>query len=238
MKMRKKYLSLATAGLLMSAGAAQADQLTANAGASNNYIWRGLTQSINAGAVSGCIDYATDNGFYIGTRASNVSYAAGNAFSYEHHICGGYAGEINGISCDVGYLYCNYDDEAQFVFGEIYGSIGISAFTVGINMLTTTEADEGPGQDFGVGEATYTYADYAVDIRNGLELGLQLGYHEGDFNEAFNGAPGAYFDCNVALSKDGFMFMITDPDLDDAGPDGLDNDEIKFLVGYSMGFEL
>ena len=32
--------------------------------------------------------------------------------------------------------------------------------------------------------------------------------------------------------------MITDTDLDDSGPDGLDNDEPKFVVGYSMDFEL
>ncbi len=238
MKMHKSTLSLITAGIVLAAGNAQADSLTANAAASNNYIWRGLTQSINEGAISGGIDYVADSGFYVGTWASNVSYAAGDAFSYEHDIYGGYAGEASGFSYDIGYLYYNYDADANFDFGEIYGSIGMGAFTLGINILTNTEATEGVGQDFGFGEATYTYLDYAVDIRDGLELGLHIGYHQGDFNEAFNGVPGDYFDYNVSLSKDGFSFMITDTDLDDAGPDGLDNDEIKFVVGYAMDFEL
>jgi hypothetical protein len=32
--------------------------------------------------------------------------------------------------------------------------------------------------------------------------------------------------------------MISDTDLDDVGPDNLDNDDLKFVVGYSMDFDL
>ena len=41
---------------------------------------------------------------------------------------GGFAGEAGGISYDIGYLYYNYDAEAEFDFGEVYGSIGFGAF--------------------------------------------------------------------------------------------------------------
>tara|TARA_R110002073_G_scaffold237090_1_gene398101 strand:+ start:2051 stop:2761 length:711 start_codon:yes stop_codon:yes gene_type:complete len=236
--MNSRILSLAAAGLLLSAGTVQADEWSANFAASNNYIWRGLTQSINEAAISGGIDYAADSGFYIGTWASNVSYSAGDVYSYEHDIYGGFSGEAGGISYDIGYLYYNYDAEAEFDFGEIYGSIGIGAFTLGLNVLANTEADEGPGQDFGFGEATYAYADYATEVGNGVELGFHIGFHQGDFSEAFNGVPGDYMDYNVSLAKDGFSFMITATDLDDAGADNLDNDAVKFVVGYSMDFEL
>jgi len=238
MKLRNRHLVVTAVGLIFSTGIAQAGELTANAAASNNYIWRGLTQSVNESAVSGGLDYAFDGGAYVGTWASNVSYAAGDAFSYEHDLYGGYAGEAGGFSYDVGYLYYNYDAEAEFDFGEIYGSIGINGFTFGINILANTEADEGPGQDFGFGEATYVYADYGFALTEELELGLHVGYHEGDFNEAFNGVPGNYTDYSISLSTGGFSFMITDTDLDDAGPDGLDNDEVKFVVGYSMDFDI
>ena len=136
------------------------------------------------------------------------------------------------------YLYFNYDEEAEFDFGEVYGSIGFGAFTLGLNVLANTEADEGPGQDFGFGEATYLYADYTTEVGDGIELGFHIGRHEGDFSEAFNGVPGDYIDYNISLSKNGFSFMITSTDLDDAGPDALDNDDIKFVVGYGMDFEL
>ena len=236
--MNSRILSLAAAGLLLSAGTVQADEWTANLAASNNYIWRGLTQSINEAAISGGIDYAADSGFYIGTWASNVSYAADDVYSYEHDMYGGFAGEAGGISYDIGYLYYNYDAEAEFDFGEVYGSIGFGAFTLGLNVLANTEADEGPGQDFGFGEATYLYADYTTEVGDGIELGFHIGRHEGDFSEAFNGVPGEYIDYNISLSKNGFSFMITSTDLDDAGPDALDNDDVKFVVGYGMDFEL
>ncbi|MBL6906258.1 MAG: hypothetical protein ISR27_12135, partial [Pseudomonadales bacterium] len=89
--MNSRILSLAAAGLLLSAGTVQADEWTANFAASNNYIWRGLTQSINEGAISGGIDYASDSGFYLGTWASNVSYDADDAYSYEHDIYFGFS---------------------------------------------------------------------------------------------------------------------------------------------------
>lgn len=239
--MKTRILTFAAAALLAFTGTIQAQEWSANIGINNNYIWRGLTQSINDPAFSGGIDYAAENGFYAGTWASNVSYAADDVFSYEHDLYAGYAGEAGGVSYDIGYLYFNYDDEAQFDFSEIYGSIGIGGFTLGINILADTESDEDafrPGADFGFGEATYLYADYVMEISDGLELGFHIGRHEGDFNEAFNGVPDDYLDYNISLSKDNFSFMITDTDLDDVGPDALDNDEIKFVVSYSMDFEL
>ena len=235
--MNTKLKSLTLAGLLLSSGATYADW-SANFGATNNYIWRGLTQSINEPAISGGIDYESDNGFYLGTWASNVSYDSDDAYSYEHDMYFGYAWESGGISYDIGYLYYNYDENAGYDFGEVYGSIGFGAFTLGLNVLANTEADEGPGQDFGFGEATYLYADYTTEVGDGIELGFHIGRHEGDFSEAFNGVPGDYIDYNISLSKNGFSFMITSTDLDDAGPDALDNDDIKFVVGYGMDFEL
>ncbi|HCA35603.1 MAG TPA: hypothetical protein DEP13_03060, partial [Gammaproteobacteria bacterium] len=53
-------LTLASAAIAFSS-AASADW-SANAGLTNNYIWRGLTQSINEAAVQGGIDYADDSG--------------------------------------------------------------------------------------------------------------------------------------------------------------------------------
>ena len=67
-------------------------ETTANAAVSNNYLWRGLTQSENDPAVSGGIDYVADSGFYVGTWVSNVSYLDADPFSYEHDIYFGYSG--------------------------------------------------------------------------------------------------------------------------------------------------
>ncbi|MEQ8231801.1 MAG: TorF family putative porin, partial [Gammaproteobacteria bacterium] len=126
-----KFISTTAALTLAGATsmAAHAGDWTANVSVSNNYLWRGLTQSENKPAVSGGIDYAHESGIYVGTWVSNVEYASGtnpsgDAFSYENDWYIGYAGEYNGISYDFGYLFYNYDEEANFDFGEFYGSVG------------------------------------------------------------------------------------------------------------------
>jgi uncharacterized protein (TIGR02001 family) len=221
------------------AAPSQAGEWSANASMTNNYIWRGLTQSENEAAVQGGIDYASDSGFYVGTWASNVNYGPSDVYSYEHDIYAGYAFEVEGISFDVGYLYYNYDKEANFDFGEIYASIGMGGFSVTGYVLANTEADEGPGQDFGFGSTYYISADYGFALSNGVEVGLHAGYHDGDFAEAFNGTDGGYADYNISVSKDGFSFMITSTSVDGPAADGgYDNDEVKFVVGYSVGIDM
>ncbi|MAH56166.1 MAG: hypothetical protein GY923_01815 [Aestuariibacter sp.] len=238
MKFNKTLVTLAVVGSCLTSTAALADSVSANVSVTNNYIWRGLTQTMNEAAVQGGIDYASDSGFYAGTWASNVKYGADDVYSYEHDIYFGYAGEAGDISYDVGYLYYNYDTEAGYDFGEIYGTVGYGNFSATLYVLANAEPDEGPGEDFGFGSTTYLSLDYAYALESGTEVGVHLGSHQGDFSESFNGVPGDYMDYALTLSKDGFGFMISGTDLDDAGPDALDNDSVKFTVSYGVDFEL
>jgi len=237
----KKHI-IAAAAALCSAGIAlpgHAGDLSANAAVTNNYIWRGLTQTENEAAVQGGIDYADDSGFYVGTWVSNVNYGAGDVFSYEHDVYAGYAFSAGGLDFDLGYLYYNYDDEANFDFAEVYGTVGMGGFSFTANLLAHTEADEVGDQDFGFGEAIYLSADYGFEVAEGLELGLHVGYHDGDFAEAFNGNDGDYYDYNISLSKGGFSFMISDTNVS-GGADApeFDNDSPKFVLSYAVDMSL
>ncbi|GLS27088.1 TorF family putative porin [Marinibactrum halimedae] len=243
MNYKKKAAALVLAATSLGVNASFAE-VSANVSVTNNYIWRGLTQTRNEAAVQGGIDFASDSGFYVGTWASNVSYASEDNFSYEHDIYFGFSGEAGSVSYDVGYLYYNYDDAAEFDFGEVYGSLGVGGFSATLYVLANTEAEEGDDQDFGAGEAFYASLDYGFEVGNGFEIGLHAGYHDGDFNEAFNGVPDSYVDYNFSISKGDFSFMITDTDLDDVEIDPilsdlgvvdyLDNDEMKFVVSWGM----
>lgn len=239
-----------TAVLLAAATTANAGDFTANVSASNNYLWRGLTQSDNEAAVSGGIDYGHDSGFYVGTWVSNVNYGANDSFSYEHDMYVGYAGEFGEISYDFGYLYYNYDEQADFDFGEVYGSVAWKGLSVTAYILAHTEANESQGvgedggiYDFDFGSAYYISGDYAFEIREGLELGLHVGYHDGDFVDAFNFGDGTfdYVDYNVSLSKGGFGFVVSHTDIGDnptQNANGLNNDSVKFVVSYTVDFDL
>lgn len=235
----KSFAALtALAGCALAAPSFAGD-LTANASVTSNYIWRGLTQTENESAVQGGIDYAADSGFYVGTWVSNVNYGAGDVYSYEHDVYGGYAFDAGGVSWDIGLLYYNYDKEAEFDFLEGYVSMGLGGFSLGAWVLLDTEADEGPGQDFGAGSTYYVSADYGFEVGDGIEIGLHVGYHDGDFAEAFNGTDDGYFDYNVSLSKGGFGFMISDTNAGGpAAEGGYDNDQVKFVVSYSVDVDL
>ncbi|EAW40921.1 hypothetical protein MGP2080_00560 [marine gamma proteobacterium HTCC2080] len=217
----------------------QAGEWSANAAVTNNYIWRGLTQTENNSAVQGGIDYASDGGFYAGTWVSNVNYGPSDVYSYEHDLYAGFAFETGGVSWDVGYLYYNYDKEAEFDFGEVYAKVGFGGFSGGVWVLTNTEADEGPGQDFDAGSTYYVSADYGFEISNGVGIGLHVGYHDGDFAEAFNGTTGGYYDYNISVAKDGFAFMMSSTDVEGPAADGgYDNDQIKFVISYAVDISM
>lgn len=239
----KKSLTAAavvTAGLISAqASAADGYSVSANASVTNNYIWRGLTQTTNDAAVQGGIDFAHDSGFYVGTWVSNVEYAPDDAYSYENDWYAGYSGEVGEVTFDVGYLYYNYDEEAEFDFGEIYATLGWKGFSVSYYGLTNTEADEVGDQDFDAFQTYYISADYGFTIFEDVEIGLHYGYHDGDFQEAFNGTDGDYSDYNISISKGGFSFMVSDTDVDGpAAEGGLDNDEVKWVVSYSVDVDL
>ncbi len=239
MQFKKSLTAAAVVAAGLTATPTYADSLSANVSVSNNYIWRGLTQTTNEPAVQGGIDYAHDSGFYAGTWVSNVQYASDDVYSYEHDMYAGFAFDVGEVSFDVGYLYYNYDEEAEFDFGEVYGTIAWKGLSASAYILTNTEADEIGDQDFDAGEAYYISIDYAFEIGNGIEIGLHGGYHDGDFQEAFNGTDGDYYDYNISLSKGGFGFMITDTDAGGpASEGGLDNDEVKFVVSYSLDVDL
>jgi uncharacterized protein (TIGR02001 family) len=247
--MKKLLLASAIAAAALLASAPSFAQLTASATVTNNYLWRGLTQSINGAAVQGGIKYAGASGAYVGTWASNVEYDAGDAYSYENDLYFGISGPLSeGMSYDVGYLYYNYDKNAGFDFGEIYGTLTIGNLALKAFMVTNAEPPEGPGQDFGLGETYYVSGDYSIPLASGAIVGLHAGYHNGDFADAFNGVTDGYIDYNINIAKDGFMGMVSMTSLgDDDNGDGIedyasmaarDNDEIKFVVGYTINFTL
>jgi uncharacterized protein (TIGR02001 family) len=83
--------------------AAQA-QVTGNLGLTSDYRFRGVSQSQNAPAVQGGIDYAHSSGLYIGNWNSSVSSQVyTNGAGVESDLYAGYKKEVwNGISIDVG----------------------------------------------------------------------------------------------------------------------------------------
>ena len=94
--MKMKQLAVAC-GVCLSLGSSAVvmaeNTLSANIGVASNYIWRGTTQTQDDPAVSGGLDYALENGLYVGTWVSNVDFGTSKP-NYEWDIYGGYGGEV------------------------------------------------------------------------------------------------------------------------------------------------
>lgn len=141
--------------LLLAVGftAAQA-QVTGNLGLSSDYRFRGISQSQNAPAVSGGIDYAHSSGFYVGNWNSSVSSQLyTNGAGVESDLYAGYKKDIyKGLTVDVGsynYFYpratvngtgSNFDTYEAFV-GLGYGPVAVKySQTLGNGYFGTTNA--------------------------------------------------------------------------------------------------
>jgi len=99
--MKKLLLALAlSAGFVTTASA----QLTGNLGLTSDYRFRGVSQTQNAPAVQGGIDYAHKSGFYIGNWNSSVSSQVyTNGAGLESDVYAGFKKDVyNGITIDIG----------------------------------------------------------------------------------------------------------------------------------------
>lgn len=204
--------------LLMASSTYAVEGLSANAAVTNNYLWRGVTQTTNSAAVSGGIDYETASGFSVGTWASNADWA--EDMTYELDLYAAYSNELdNGLGYSIGYIYYAYDSDAESDFSEINVSLSYDAYSITYNTLVDSDADGDFGDD------TYISADAGFEISDGLELGLHIGRYDFD-------AGGDYTDYSVSLSKNGFTFSLSDTDID--GADG----DVNFVVSYAVDFDL
>jgi uncharacterized protein (TIGR02001 family) len=91
--------------LFIAVGATSAyAQLTGNLGLTSDYRFRGISQSQNAPAVQGGIDYAHKSGFYVGNWNSSVSSEVyTNGAGLESDLYAGFKKDVyKGITIDVG----------------------------------------------------------------------------------------------------------------------------------------
>ena len=221
--------AVALSSTLLLTGTAFAE-VSANIGATSNYLWRGVTQTDDAVAVQGGLDYAHESGFYAGTWASNVDF--GDAATYEADFYAGYGGEFaQDFTYDISYLYYAYpDSDSDYNFGEVSLLLGWKWLELSYSHVVNAESDvSGADSETDWG---YIQANASFPLTEKLSLGIHYGYSQGDVVEDLFGD--SYSDYNVSLSADTDLgtvsFMASDTDLDE--------DDVKVVLGYSYSFDL
>lgn len=155
---------LASSSILFSSNATA--QVEANVTLASDYIWRGVSQTMNEPAIQGGFDWAHDSGFYLGTWGSNVDYGGPEHLELDYY--GGWGTETEGgIAFDVGYIYYDFFD-GDASLQEIYGSVGFFGFT----LAGSFEVD---GLD---GSNNYYSLDYGYDFEQGFSLYAGAGRYD------------------------------------------------------------
>jgi len=221
MKLNKIAIAVGAAVMGLS-GIAQAE-LSANIGATSNYIWRGVTQADDGAAISGGIDYGHESGFYAGTWASTIDGGE------ELDLYAGFGGEANSIGYDVGVIYYAYPGGDDLDFTEIYASLSFGPVTGGIAYTIDKEAD-GDENDL------YYHLSAGTDLGDGWGLSATVGYY--DMEAADSDYSHGQIDVTKSMGDLGdFTFSLSNVFDDDitVAADKRDNDLIPF-ISWSKSF--
>ena len=107
--------SLSTVALAADEPAApEVSPITANVTVTNNYIYRGISQSNYKPAIQGGFDYAHESGFYIGNWNSSISWVSDGGYAtsapIEMDFYGGFKKDLiaEGFASDFGLLQYYY----------------------------------------------------------------------------------------------------------------------------------
>lgn len=232
----KKSIVLATAvASVLSSGVALAE-LSGNAAITSNYIWRGVSQTLDQAAGQGGIDYGHESGLYAGTWVSNVDFSGDtgtgyeNGTGYEMDVYVGFSGEAGELGYDIGVISYQYPVTPEFNFTEIYLSGTVSMLTVGI----ASTVDAASGNEGGVFDEGDMYVNGSLDFTAGKsDVSIYAGSYMFD-NDGLAGVGEVdYNHFGASIGKDGFTFAV---DKNDIEGDSADN--VRFTASYAVDFEL
>lgn len=161
--MKKTLLVAAVALSALFAGSAamaqdDAGDLSFNIAATNNYVWRGVSQTQDGAAVQGGVDYKKGI-FYAGAWGSNVDF--GDDTSTELDLYLGLAPSVGDWNFDFGYIHYMYPNECDtcdYNFGELKAAVShpMGKGTIGAAMYLGAEDLEDPYYEV---NASYPFTD-------------------------------------------------------------------------------
>ena len=202
---------LAAIGLLGAATAANAG-VTSTWTLTNDYDFRGNSQSAKDPAIQGSVDYANDSGWYVGAWGSNIDF--GNADSVvsdadiEVDVYTGFTGTSEGgLGYDVGLVYYTYPSASDLNYFEIYGSVTYDWFKGKLwysNAFGGDYAEDGFAATLGNDDASAIYVEgnATIPLPQNFSVLLHAGYSTGDYWDNVGklaGADGDYIDYSVGV---------------------------------------
>ena len=100
---------------------------TGNVALTNDYVFRGFTQTEEKAAIQGGLDWDSGHGVYLGTWASNIQFGIPGEGSMELEAFGGYRGSIGKFTYDIGAVgnfYPGSNKALDYQWWEATGKVG------------------------------------------------------------------------------------------------------------------
>jgi uncharacterized protein (TIGR02001 family) len=134
----------------------------------SDYVFEGISQSNNKAAFQGYLEYATENGFYLHTWASNVDFGE-DLNGIEIDIYLGYVKELNEVlTLDTGYVNYFYaadnDNLKDYEYAEIFANLTIYDNSTVYFWLAEDEAVGGHSRRFKITHSFPLINDYNLNI--------------------------------------------------------------------------
>jgi uncharacterized protein (TIGR02001 family) len=208
----KQLKVLSAVGLLALAGTANAG-LSSTVTATNDYDFRGITQTDEDPALQASIDFATEGGWYVGAWASNVDFPGYNG-SIELDGYTGFTGKLGETSSwDAGVIYYSYPNSSKTSteskiagFPEIYGSMTFGMFKGKVSY----------SNDFGGSDEDAFNIDGGVNVPLPANFSFvaHVGYSAGDGVKAAAGAEYLDYSAGAGLTLGNFALVLKYVDTD------------------------
>jgi uncharacterized protein (TIGR02001 family) len=216
------------AGVLLFASTVAQAQVSSTITLTNDYDFRGISQSAKDPALQASLDYDFGNGFSIGAWGSNIDFEPLDG-DIEIDFYGAYSAEINDdTSWSAGatwYSYPGSDDIQEYA--EIFG--GLDKGPIGGKLWYSPDL-------YDLGEsAWYLEGNGTFELPQNFSLLLHLGYSFGDawdLDFVDGGLGGELFDYSIGLGYALEQFSLT---LKYTGTDASGEQKITDDVGNNEG---
>jgi uncharacterized protein (TIGR02001 family) len=233
-----KWKLAVAGGLMLLASQGALAQFSSTITLTNDYDFRGFSQSAKDPAVQASLDYGFANGFAVGVWASNVDFEPADG-DIEVDYYGSYTGEINETtSWSIGATYYSYPGSDDLLdYPEYY--VGFDVGDFGFKQWYSNDLyDSGESGMYTEGNATFA-------LPQDFSLLLHLGYSWGDLWEnSFDegGLGGELFDYAIGVGYDINNFSLvlkylgTDASGEQKVTDDVGNNEgrVVFLVSTTL----
>ncbi len=184
--------------LALTISSTQAAEVSGTIGFTNDYRFRGISQTTGDAAVQGSLDVAFDNGVYAGVWGSNVDWGDDANIEIDYYL--GFGNDINdNLSYDLSLAYYTYPGY-KAADGD-YAELSLALNYSGLNMGGSDLGDIGvtfaySNDYFNSGDdSKYIALDYSYGVTENISLDLHAGHSFGDAWDGYG-----YEDYSIGLS--------------------------------------